>query len=392
MILIEFNVMLGKFCLYYVYELNWSSIPLLALQALHVSCCAEKLRKTGKQREKTTSKMTDWNLWKSIEWALRVQFIFFVSPFYCDHQTGALKTSLKTKLYMILVTIGNVVVMYRAVFHWNFLEVVFQIIPNQFVWKVLCIYFMTFMGVHFVLNAIIILIQHGQQMDFLERIHSIDQTFLKEFHTAVDHQKYKRNLTIAMGAYFMFCIMEITSQLTILNFVWGLDATIILSTLSTWWPIVTMEAQMYTSANYLFLIERRYRLVYAIYKNVCREYNQYQNHRHGITVRKIEKQFASKLSNLFELFREITGLTKQYGVVFGSIFASILIKTFLLMSVEMYSVVIVANDESVGENQNYVAYAFLCMICFEMMKLVVNAIAVHSIYAAVRSELKFNAN
>lgn len=336
--------------------------------------------------------MSDWNLWKSIEWALRLQFIFFVSPFYCDHQTNALKTSVKTKLYMILFTVANIIVIYKAVFHWNFLEVIFQIVPNQFVWKVLCIYFMTFMGVHFVINAIIILTKHGQQMDFLERIHSIDQKFLNEFHVAVDHQKYKRDLTIGMGVYIVFCIMEITSQLTILHFVWGLDATIILSTFGTWWPLVTMEAQMYTSANYLFLIERRYRLVYSIYKNVRREYNQYQSHRHGITVRKIEKEFAMKLSNLFELFREITVLTKQYGEVFGSIFASILIKTFLLMSVEMYSVIIVANDESVGENQNYIACAFLCMVCFEMMKLVVNAIAVQSIYSAVGFELKFIVN
>lgn len=328
--------------------------------------------------------MPDWNLWKTIDWALRLQFILFASPFSYDHQTGALTTSLKTKLYLVLATIANIIVIYYAIFHWNFMEVIFHIIPNQFVWKVLCIFFMMFMSVHFAFNSIIILKQHGLQMDFLERIHLIDRKFSTEFRAGIDHRKYKRYLTIAMGAFHTFCIMEITSQLTLLSFVSGLTATTVLSTFAIWWQLITMEAQMYTTANYLFLIERRYRLVYSTYKSLYRDYNQYQNHRHGHIVRNIEKQFAAKLSNLFELFREISNLTQQFNVIFGGIFASNLIKTFNLISLEMYSVIIVVNHESMGENQNYVAYAFLCMSCIEMMKIFVNAIAVQSVYTAVK--------
>lgn len=354
----------------------------------HVFCIMQEYYKESQHRG---SEM-DWNLWRSIEWPLRLQFILLVSPFHHDPQTSALRTCLKSKLYMILVTIADIVVIYKGIFHWHFLEVIFQIIPNQFVWKVLCIYFMTFLGLHFVCNAIIVLTQSGQQMDFLERIHSIDQTFLKEFHAAVDHRRYERSLTIAMGAFGFICIVEITSQLGILHLVHGLDATIILTTVAAWWQLTTIEAQMYTSANYLFLIERRYRLLYSICKSFSREYNQYQNHRRAINVRKIEKQFAVKLSKLFELLREISVLTRQYGVVFGSIFASSLVKTFMLMSIEMYSVVILANDESVGENQNYLVYMFLCMVCLEMMKIFINAVAVQSIYTAVKTEPKFMMN
>lgn len=138
-----------------------------------------------------------------------------------------------------------------------------------------------------------------------------------------------------------------------------------------------MEAQTYTATNYLFLIERRYRLIFSIYKNVCRDRN-----RRGF----IETQFASKLYNLFELFREISALTKQFDEIFGWIFASQVVKTFMLMSFEMYFIFMVANDESIGRNRNHIIYGFLCMTFGETVKMFVNAIAIHSVYAAVKTE------
>lgn len=326
--------------------------------------------------------MSDWNLWKSIESSLRLQLILLVSPFYCDHRTGALKTGWKVKFYMILATLADVTVTYYGLFHWNFLEVVFQIIPNQFVWKILSAYIVISTAIYFVFNAMIIFVQNSKQMDFLERIHTIDQKFSNEFRAAVDHKNYKRNLTIAMGVFYAYCIMMITVQLSILNFVNGLNTTTVLATLSVFFQLITMEAQIYTSANYLFLIERRYRLIFSIYKNVHRAYNQYRSH-HGFVVRKIEKKFASKLLNLFESFREISDLTKKFDEIFGWVFASQVIKTFMLISFEMYVLFGVANNESMDKDQNYIVYGFMCMACGEMIKMFVNAIAIHSVYAAV---------
>lgn len=169
-----------------------------------------------------------------------------------------------------------------------------------------------------------------------------------------------------------------------INHITTLDPRMILSMVAVWLKLVAQAAQTYTAANYLFLIERRYRLVFSVLEHTRRDYHQYQSH--GLVVRGIENTFTSKLQHLSKLFREVTEWTKQFDEIFGWIFATQMVKSFTMISFAMYFLCVAsADDEWMANSRNpIINYTFVFMTCDELMKMIVTAIAIHSVLSAVK--------
>lgn len=325
-------------------------------------------------------KMSEWNLWQSIESALRLQRVLFVSPFYLDHSTGELKSCWLIKTYSILSTLIIMTIMYISVVYFDYMESLFQIVPNELIWKVLCSYVMMSMIIHFVVNMIITGIELKKQMQFLEKIHEIDQRILVKFSASVDHQKYNRKLSIAVRMFSMFGIIEMITTIMLVNTAGHGNYILIPPTFAYSLQNMTLAAQAYASTNYLFLIERRYRVLISVYHQVHRDYIQYM--KTGIRIKCTEDVFSQKLLEIFQLFREITDLIRLFDEISGWIFASQTIKTFMACLAEMYFIFLTSDDE-LGEYADFFRYGIVYMLCVEILKLFANVIAVHCVYAAV---------
>lgn len=325
--------------------------------------------------------MSKWNLWQSIDAALRLQRILFVSPFYLNHSNGKLKSCWIIKSYTALGNVSILMVLYFAVFHLGFMEVLYKIVPNQLTWKILCIYIISSLVFHFIWNMIIIAIKLKQQMQFLEQIESIDRQLWKKFHANVDHRKYKQRLSIATFAFYMYFVMDMTIEMGSIFVIADKDLMILPLTFALSILNISMSAQMYTSTNYLFLIERRYRLIICINNKSQTDYNRYV--KRGIVDINFENVLLLRLLDMFKIFKDISQLIVTFDDFFGWIYANQLIKTFMISLAEIYFIFLVANDETVKATRNYLVYGFIAMVSAEMLKILINIITIHSIYAAV---------
>lgn len=323
--------------------------------------------------------MFEWNLWQSIEAALRLQRILCVSPFHLDHSTGKLKACWIFKLYTLSITLGLLIVMYLAEFHWNFIEVFVGLIPSGMVWRILCYYAIVSINTHFVLNMVIIGIGLKKHVKFLERIHMIDEQFKIDFNASVDHKDYKRKLSYALFSLYIFFSFQVIGGISFIvitgkyvllppTLVYGLEYLII-------------NAQVYTMTNYLFLLRMRYLLTFSVYKTIHREYVLYlKSHKFN---ENMEDLFLMKLSKIFEIFREITHLIRLYNDIFGWLFVSHIIKTFMNILMELYVIFLTISENGIGMTGVLTAVDFSYIFIGELANMFWMIIAIHSVYAAV---------
>lgn len=324
--------------------------------------------------------MAEWNLWQSIETALRLQRILCVSPFYLDHSTGKLKSFWMAKLYTSLIILSFLVIMYFAEFHWNFMDNFIKHVPSGMVWRILCYYVVGSTIVHFTLNMFLIGIGLRRQMEFLERIHVIDERFQVDFNATVNHKDYKRKLSHVLAVLYIYYGILVTAQ------IWFITNTgqyiLIPPTIVYCGQHLILNSQVYTLSNYLFLLRRRYRLTLLVYKQIYREYVHYL--KLGIFNENTENIFLMKLLKIFELFREITRLTRLYDDTFGWIFASQIIKTFMSILMQLYVFFLtIDNDHKTHKIENFVAIGIIYIFIGEVLKMIWVTIAIHSVYAAV---------
>lgn len=323
--------------------------------------------------------MFEWNLWRSTETALQIQRILCVSPFYLDRSEEKLKTCCMAKLYITSITLSCLVLMYFSAFHWDFLDTFIALIPSGMVWKILCYYGVISTNVHFILNMFIIRISLKQQIEFLERIHTIDGKFKADFKASVNHKDYKRKLTFVLVILWFYYGLQViteiwfsmnTGQYNLIapTFVYGLQQLI-------------MNAQIYTMANYLFLLRGRYRLILSAYQPFQQEF--LLSLKCKISTEKLENLFTLKLLKIFELFRDITQLVRLYDNTFGWIFASYIIRTFMNVLMQLYVIFLTLSDAEMGSNGIFMTVAFAYVFVGEFAKMIWIIIAIHSVYAAV---------
>lgn len=145
---------------------------------------------------------------------------------------------------------------------------------------------------------------------------------------------------------------------------------------------IIMNAQLFTSINYLFLIERRFRALHVAYEKLQRKYVHFLRVKNPNVYKDYE--FVMKLHKIFELFRELTDLIKLIEDIFGWFYASSITKNFTLTLFHMYFIFLTATDATVGKNRHWIAFGFAYELFGEFVKILVNIIAIHSIYAAVK--------
>lgn len=325
--------------------------------------------------------MSEWNLWKSIEVTLQIQRILCVSPFYLDQQTGKLKSCWMIKLYSAAVTLAILSVMYTAVFNWNYTDMFVQLIPSGMVWRILCYYAIASINVHFILSTIITAIGNNQQMEFLEKLKEIDEQFRTDFNASVDHKDYKQKLFYAISLFYIYfgirLIIIVYFNYTFGIEFWVLSVGLIMYSLQ----YLILSTQLCALANYVFLIESRYRLTHTAYQRLYRDYNRYL--KLEIVDKNIENAFAMKLLNIFELFRKITRVITLYDDTFGWMFANQILKTFMTVLMQVYVVFLTISDAKLHENTLSISATFIYGLVGEGLKLLLIIVALQTTYATV---------
>lgn len=328
--------------------------------------------------------MSDWNLWQSIDSALRLQRILFVAPFYLSQSTGKLTSCWLIKAYSFFGTLIILGVIWFSVRHMNFMEMIFAVAPNEWIWQMLCYYTVISMCIHFIVNMLITGIELQQQIHFLENIHEIDQKIQMKFRAHVDHREYKRNLRIALRIFYFYCAIE-----GIFGLIFGYLAghgnlVLILPVFAYLLQDITLTIQVCASANYLFLVRQRFLLLNSVYHELHSDYVKYM--KIGMRNISIEEMFLMKLLEIFELFRETTKLVTLFDETRGWISANQIIKTFMQTLAEMYFIFLTANQQT-GEHARFISCGFIYMICGEIIKTFSSVIGIHSVYAAVLKHL-----
>lgn len=335
----------------------------------------------------TAKTMSEWNVWRSIDTALRIQNIFCVSPFSLDRSTAKLASSWKSKFYLFSVTSVILATMYLSVFQWHYMETLFKIEPNGRIWRILCIYEMGAINFHFTLNMIFVATGYSQQMQFLERIHAIDQQILNDFSASVDHRDYKRKLSYVLKFLYTYCGLQLILETSTFYAVG--DYLLIPPTLAYMLQSLNLTAQIYSSTNYLFLIERRYRLLLLLHQKLNRDYMEYSE-KSPTYNELIENAFLVKLVKLFKLHKQITKLIRLTEDIFGWIYASLVIKTFMTTLIQTYYIFITTIDSVSSGIERFYAYGFVYMLFGEFIKVILAVISIHSVYAAVSSLFEYS--
>lgn len=328
--------------------------------------------------------MSDWNLWQSIDSALRLQRILFVSPFYLSQSTEKLTSCWRIKAYSVFGTLITLAVIGFSVTHLNYMEMVFSIAPNEMIWRMLCYYIIISTCCHFIVNMLITGIELQQQIQFLENIHEIDQQIQIKFGANVNHREYKRNVLIALRIFYFYCTIEGILGVAFV-FVAGHGNPVSIPPVFAYLlQDITLTIQACASANYLFLIQRRFQLLNSVHHELHSDYIKYM--KIGIRNNSIEDTFLNKLLEMFELFKDTTKLVTLFDETRGWISANQIVKTFMQTLVQMYFIFLTVNHQS-GEHAVVISCGFFFMFCGEIIKAFLNVIGVHSVYAAVVQHL-----
>lgn len=323
--------------------------------------------------------MSQWNLLQSISVTMWIQRILCVSPFHLDHTTGALNFTCMNKLYTVSFSLVILIVMFISVFYWDFINDLSEFFPQSgLVWRIFNAYSITTLNFHFILNIIIIWSGVSQQMHFLERIHAIDRKFRDNFTTSVDHKRFKRHLFYGViTLYTFYCSETILAETTVFykektRMAVPLFLFILLN--------VVLNTQVFALATYIFLIERRYRLLWCVFRRLQREYILYC--KSGIYDEMTENEFFTQFANIFEFFKEITNLIEMFNDCFGWIYVSQIPHTFVATLGQMYFVILTFTNNEPDALSTTLGITYL--VFGDGIKLLISAVAIHSVYAAVR--------
>lgn len=143
---------------------------------------------------------------------------------------------------------------------------------------------------------------------------------------------------------------------------------------------IILNTQVFALASYIFLIERRYQLLWSVCRNLHRDYIHYCKSK--VSDKMTENAFFTQFINIFELFKEITNLIKMFDDCFGWIYASQITHTFVATLGQMYFVFLTfSNDEPDGLSTT-VGISYL--VFGDGIKMFISVVAIHSVYAAVK--------
>lgn len=284
------------------------------------------------------------------------------------------------KLYSMSIIVLLSAIYNIAIFHMNFIETFIEFVPSGLLWQILCYYAFYSMNIHFILNEVFIWIGYKQQMQFLERIHAIDEKIQKDFNLSVDHKTFRFRLRYIVIVLSIYYGIQFTGE-SMFVFSTG-NYILIPPTLSYCVQNLISNIQMYTFTSYLFLLERRYRLILTAYQKHHRNYIHYL--KSGIFNENIDNFFIEKLREIFECFQENSRLIELYNDTFGWIFVSQIIKTFMMALMQIYFVFLTATDSQLGDNGYIFTFGFLYLLFGDIVKIFMFVISIHTVYASVK--------
>lgn len=277
------------------------------------------------------------------------------------------------------MALGLLVIMYYARFHLHFMDNLIALVPSGIVWRILCYYGFGAVNAHYIFNMFIIAISLKEHMEFLDKIHSIDQQFQSEFNASVNHNNYKRKLSYCLAAFgFCYGIHWIPVLWTVVHSGrYNLALPSIVFSLQN----IILDVHVYTLANYLFLLRSRYLLTLSVYQQIFRDYTLFV--KSGAFDENMENIFLKKFSNILKLFRDITQLITLFNSAFGCNLASHIIRTFTTNLMQLYALFLISSNVELGRNINILAVGIIYDFIGVVFRMTLIAIAVHSVYTAV---------
>lgn len=326
-----------------------------------------------------------WNLWRSIESALLLQRIFFVSPFELNHWTGRLTSTFFTKMYVISVFTAAAAIVYISLFKWHCVNLIMKLMPSGFLWSLLTGYEIVSINVHFILNTWLSYINKKKQIKFLHTLHSIDGQLLTEFRAKVDFKKHRRWLNIEVALICIYYLTIAVGAARIWYELGHLEMIPLLIVYQFQWVCLCLP--IYMSANYLLLIQSRYEVLYKTYRKLQVEYSGYVRACKPNKI--ISTHFLNKLQKIIEIFKEITNLIDILNNAFGWLFLVSIVKSFAMILIQAYLLVFMLTNGTDSVDKDLSPFVVLYSLSGEFIKVMMNLIALMKIFSAVCSSSKF---
>lgn len=303
--------------------------------------------------------MSEWNLWHSIDLILWMQRLLCVSPFYLDHTTDNLKISRFNKFYVFLIIFICLILMYYSYFHWNSLDYLLTLAPEGIIWPILCDMEFVTHNTCFVIIVLILYSGKAKQIRFLQQIHSIDEKLADNFHSNVNHKKYKKFLFIFISIFcFYYLRYLIISPYAVYNqgFTNAIPFVIIY-----YFQLMVSSAAMFMTINYLYLIASRYEIILCAYKSLESDY--IADFKSSTMSKDSRETYYRKLKTVFDLFKEMSKLNELTNDFCGWIYVICTIKIFSSCLIHYFIIMMLSFNENLTrpEKQHRILFIWFMM-------------------------------
>lgn len=324
--------------------------------------------------------MNKWNLWNSIDFLLLLQRINCVSPFYLDRKRNELKVSTFTRFHLWSVLIIFLFTLYVLLFRWNCFGTILTFLPPGFLWLVLTGYEIFYVYAQFVLNTILVDAGKWKQIEFLHRIHDIDQRLANAFDMCVDFRKYRQQI-FRVAITFIVYYYGVTIGMCYWAYMYG-NYRLLLFILVYQFAQMSLASTAFAGINSTYLMHDRFRLLATIYHRTDRDLG------HVFTME--EKQiFLLKIQIIFRTFKELCDLIKLLDEYGGWNYILSLVQDFTLPLIRWYFTFYILSEDGLEGNGVYIGTVFVWSVGI-LAKSAFSATAINMTLSQVNLYIRFN--
>lgn len=309
------------------------------------------------------------SLWHSLRRSLLIQRVYCLSPFHLKDNRKLQST------WTMLAYTGAYLTIYIAIiaisiYHLNIFTYLKQFLPVGFMWIALGGFEFFSTNATFVLVVIVLSAKRSVQMDYLQRLVSVDGRLLRHFEAQTDCRRVESRSNFAwitMSIYYQGLAVVATivvcrtqlSQLVPIIFAYQLEQA-------------TASGLAYMLVNYMLILRARFILVRHIFEEASQEY----------VVTRIRRQkdaVLRRLAVVYQVFKELCDLVSLFDSAFGLVALIRLAHDFTLLNTQMYLVFWLARDAETASDLWYIGIALVWMLP--------NVIKIGGTTAAVESTL-----
>lgn len=228
-----------------------------------------------------------------------------------------------------------------------------QFLPAGFMWIALSSFEFVFTNITFVLVVVILNAKRFMQMDFLQRIATVDNRMHRHFGAEVNFWRLRRynNLAwTAMSLYYQGLAVIVTvvvcrtgfGQLVPFVFAYQLEQA-------------TASGLAFMLVNYMLIVRARFVLIRRVFATVWKEYLVAANRRQKDVV-------LQRIVVVFQVFKELCALMQVLDGAFGLVALVRLAHDFTLLNTQLYLVFWIARDVKTLSDLWYIVIALVWML------------------------------